>query len=62
MTSRQKTFSISISRDMAPHARIVVYGILNDGEVLTDSIAFYVHGIRNKGVSLNSGQMSTRMH
>ncbi len=50
MKFTQKTWSIAISRDMVPQARLVVYCILNDGEVLTDSLHFYVNGIRSDGV------------
>ena len=41
MSSTQKTFGIALSRDMAPAARILVYCVVN-GEVLTDSLTFYV--------------------
>ena len=50
MKSQQKTFTLATSRDMVPSARILVYGILNGGEVLTDSLSFHVNGIRGNGV------------
>ncbi len=50
MKSTQKTWSLAIARDMVPQARLVVYCILNDGEVLADTLHFYVNGIRSDGV------------
>ncbi len=47
MKSRQKTFSIALSRSMVPNARILVYCVTPDGEVLTDSLNFHVHGFRD---------------
>ena len=44
MTARQKTFSIALSRDMAPSARILVWYLRPDGEVVTDALNFYVNG------------------
>lgn len=45
MSSRQKTFSLSISRDMIPQAHVVVWHIYQ-GEVIADSINFFVNGTR----------------
>jgi len=45
MQSRQKTFSIALSRDMLPYAHIVVYAIPPSGEVITDSLDFHVDGL-----------------
>ncbi|KAI0235995.1 hypothetical protein LSAT2_013433 [Lamellibrachia satsuma] len=53
MKFRQKTFSLAVSRDMVPNAKIVAYCVLNTGEILADSLAFFVKGIRNDGVRLN---------
>ena len=50
MKFRQKTFSLALSRDMVPNAKIVAYCVLNTGEILADSLAFFVKGIRNDGV------------
>ena len=47
MQSNQKTFSVAVSRDMVPDARIVVYTLLS-GEVLVDSLSFHV----SRGASL----------
>ena len=44
MTSSQKTFSLALSRDMVPQARIVVYALVGGGEVLADSLQFRVRG------------------
>jgi len=52
MTSRQKTFSISLSRDMIPEARIVVWHIFK-GEVIVDSLNFFVNGTRMNEVELS---------
>ena len=43
MTSRQVTFALALSRDMAPEARIVVFTRIGRGEVLADSLQFHVH-------------------
>ena len=51
MRFRQKTFSVALSRDLVPSARIVVYCVLSSGEVLADSLGFFVSGIRSDGVS-----------
>lgn len=49
--SSQKTFSIAISRDMIPEARMVVWTIYK-GEVLADSLNFFVNGTRLNPVDL----------
>ena len=43
MASTQKTFSVALSREMVPSARIVAYYILN-GEVVSDALNFHVNG------------------
>ena len=45
LTTKQKTFSVALSRAMAPRARIVVYAV-KDGEVLADSLNFFVEDTR----------------
>ena len=45
MMTQQKTFSVAISRQMAPRARLLVYTIV-DEEVLVDSINFFVQDTR----------------
>ena len=37
-----KTFSVAISRDMIPISRLLAYYIRSDGEVVADSISFFV--------------------
>ena len=39
------TFSIPVNSKMAPNARIVVYYVRTDGEIVTDSISFDVEGV-----------------
>ncbi|CAH1784985.1 unnamed protein product [Owenia fusiformis] len=41
MSSLQKTFSVAISRDMMPSARLVAY-FVKRGEVIADALSFYV--------------------
>ena len=48
--SKQKTFSIALSRDMIPEAHIVVWHIYQD-EVISDSMNFFVNGTRINKVS-----------
>lgn len=50
MQSMQKTFSLSVSRDMIPEAHLVVWYVFK-GEVVADSINFYVNGTRMNSVS-----------
>jgi hypothetical protein len=38
-------FNIPIDAEMAPNARIIVYYVRTDGEVVTDSISFDVDGV-----------------
>ncbi len=45
MSSQQKTFSVALSRQMSPFARIIVY-FMQGGEVVTDSLNFYVRDTR----------------
>jgi len=44
MYSRNKLFSVALSRDMAPSARILAYLIAPDGQVVADSLNFHVNG------------------
>lgn len=58
--SKQKTFSIALSRDMIPEAHIVVWHIYQD-EVISDSMNFFVNGTRiNKVSYLMSSMYSSR--
>ena len=51
MNALQKTFSIALSRDMVPSARIVAYCISN-GEVVADGLNFFVNGSMLNEVSV----------
>ena len=42
MTSRQKTFSIALSRNLSPEARLVAYCVA-DGTIIADSLTFFVN-------------------
>ncbi len=53
MTSQQKTFSIALSRDMIPEAHIVIWHIYK-GEVIADSLNFFVNGTRLNAVSTDA--------
>ncbi|XP_067928326.1 CD109 antigen-like [Watersipora subatra] len=46
MFSRNKLFSVALSRDMAPNARIIAYFVAADGQVVVDSLNFNVNGSR----------------
>ncbi|CAC5388514.1 CD109 [Mytilus coruscus] len=46
-------FSIAVNSKMAPNARIVVYYVKTDGEIVTDSISFDVEGVFNNQVSIS---------
>ncbi|XP_013420589.1 CD109 antigen isoform X3 [Lingula anatina] len=52
MMARQKTFSVALSQNMAPNARIVAYYIRTDGEVVADSLNFHVNGSWQDNVKL----------
>ncbi|XP_005101039.1 alpha-1-inhibitor 3 isoform X2 [Aplysia californica] len=52
MTSKQKTFSIALSRDMVPTARIVVFFIRQPEEIVTDVLNFFVNGTGQNQVRL----------
>ena len=52
MKSIQKTFSVALSRDMVPEAKIIVYVMLQDSEVLADSLQFHVDGLHANKVRL----------
>ena len=45
MSSQQKTFSIAVSRQMAPIARVLAY-YMTAGEVVVDALNFYVKDVR----------------
>ena len=43
MNSKQRTFAVGLTREMAPSAHIVVYFIGNNGEIVSDSYNFHVN-------------------
>ena len=45
MNSVQKTFSIAVSRQMVPVARIVVYCMV-DSEILADALTLHINDTR----------------
>ena len=50
------TFSVMTTPEMAPSARIVVYYVRADGEIVTDSVGFSVDGVfQNEVIILNKG-------
>ena len=53
MNATQKTFSLALSRDMVPNARIVVFCLLHSNEIIADSLSFHVAGIAKDEVSLH---------
>ncbi|CAH1797576.1 unnamed protein product [Owenia fusiformis] len=56
MQSRQKTFSVALSRDMSPSSRIVAY-FIKDGEVVVDSLQFHVTNyLTNMTMAVNMGK------
>ena len=52
MYSRNKLFSVALSREMSPSAKIVAFFISPDGQVSADSIQFNVDGTQLHDVSL----------
>lgn len=51
MYSRNKLFSVAISRDMSPSAKIVAFFIAPNGQVAADSLHFHVDGTKLHDVS-----------
>ena len=52
MTSRHNTFSVALSREMVPTARIVVYYLqTSPEEMVVDTLNFFVNGTRANPVS-----------
>jgi len=52
MTSSQRTFSVALSRDMVPEAKIVVHALTGSGEILADSLQFHVRGMESDKVRI----------
>ena len=50
MLGMQKTFSVALSRDMVPSAHIVAY-YMHEGEIVADSLNFFVNGTRQNPVN-----------
>ncbi|KAL4230965.1 hypothetical protein ACF0H5_011338 [Mactra antiquata] len=48
-----QTFSVPVTSEMAPNARIIIYYARTDGEVVTDSISFDVEGVFQNQVSID---------
>lgn len=46
MYSRNKLFSVALSREMAPNARIIAYFVAPDGQMVVDGLNFHVNGSR----------------
>ncbi|CAH1784973.1 unnamed protein product [Owenia fusiformis] len=57
MVSRQKTFSVALSRDMMPSSRMIV-SYIKHGEVVADSLSFFVEGtgLHKVDLTLNRGK------
>lgn len=51
MTSSIRTFAVTLSKDMAPTAVIVVYDLTADDKLLADSLEFSVDGVAMNKVS-----------
>lgn len=51
MTSSIRTFAITLTKDMAPRAVIIVYDLTADDKLLADSLEFPVDGIAMNKVS-----------
>jgi hypothetical protein len=51
MTSHRKSFTVALSRDMVPTARVVVYYVSGQPEeIVVDSLTFFVDGTDNNKV------------
>uniref|UniRef100_A0A1I8JIC9 CD109 antigen n=2 Tax=Macrostomum lignano TaxID=282301 RepID=A0A1I8JIC9_9PLAT len=55
---QSRTFSIALSREIAPIARIVAYFMKQDGELVTDSMSFFVDVLSINSVDLQVTQGS----
>ena len=52
LTSMQQTFSVGVSQSMVPSAHIVVFAVLDNGEIISDALNFHVQGTRKDKVCL----------
>ena len=50
----QNTFSLPITYEMAPKARMIAHYIRSDGEIVSDALTFNVDGIFKNKVSMNN--------
>ncbi|XP_067663527.1 CD109 antigen-like [Haliotis asinina] len=55
-------FTLPVTPHMAPHARLLVYSILDDGEVIADSINFDVQGLFSNKVTLGFSRNESQPH
>ena len=53
MYSRSRLLSIPVTINMVPGAKILVFYITPDGQVIADSLMFHVDATRNGKVGLN---------
>ena len=51
-TRLQKTFSLAITQEFAPNARLVALAVLSNGHVISDSLGFIVKDFRGEKVSV----------
>ena len=54
MYSRNKLFSVALSRDMSPSAKIVAFYVAPDRQVAADSLQFHVDGTKLHNVSIHT--------
>ncbi|XP_071088566.1 CD109 antigen-like [Haliotis cracherodii] len=55
-------FTLPVTPKMAPHARVLVYSILDDGEVIADSTNFDVQGLFTNKVTLGFSRNESQPH
>ncbi|XP_061165105.1 CD109 antigen-like [Saccostrea echinata] len=58
--SKLKKFNLSITQEMVPKARLLVYYIREEGEIVTDAISFDVDGIFENKVEIDFDVQETR--
>ncbi|XP_046542511.1 LOW QUALITY PROTEIN: CD109 antigen-like [Haliotis rubra] len=54
------TFAIPVTPKMAPNARIIVYYVREDGEIVTDSVSYDVEGAFQNKVSISMDKTSAQ--
>nr|XP_022323516.1 CD109 antigen-like isoform X2 [Crassostrea virginica] len=60
MSSRRKTFSVPITTEMAPKARLIVHYVREDGEIVTDALTFNIDGTFKNKVDIDFDVKETR--